>query len=207
MKTILVILGVIAVAIALFIASALGLFVLNTNTGTTATTTATSTVITPPATTTPVVATTTGVDNWLWVQATTSAQGIQFSYPNPLSLTYVTAVDWPPVVSLIKGTLACPEAEVDMASHDGKVTHSKRQTINGQVYCVAESGEGAAGSTYTNYQYSTLQGDSVASVYFTLRTPQCLNYDDPKQTACKAEQADFDVAALSVRILKSVKKI
>lgn len=206
MKTIFVILGVIAVAIAIFIASALGLFIVNTNSGTTATTTATTTVVTPSATNTP-VATTTGVDNWQWVQPTTSAQGIQFSYPNPLPLTYVTTVDWPPVVSRVIGTLSCPLAEGDMASHDGKITHSKRQTINGQVYCVAVSAEGAAGSTYTNYQYSTLQGDFVASVYFTLRTPQCLNYDDPKQTACKAEQADFDVAALAVRILKSVKKI
>lgn len=207
MKTIFVILGVITVTVALFIASVLGLFIVNTNSGTTATTTATTSIIAPSATTTPVVATTTPTDNWQWVQSTTSAQGIQFSYPNPLPLTYVSAVDWPPLVSFIQGTLECPKVEGDIASHDGKVTHSKRQTINSQVYCVATSGDGAAGSTYINYQYSTLQGDSVASVYFTLRTPQCLNYDEPKQAACKAEQADFDVAALAVRILESVKKI
>lgn len=204
MKTIFVILGVIALAIVLLTASALGLFIVRTNSGTTATTTATTTIITPPVTTTPVNATTTPVRNWQWVQSATTTQGIQFSYPNPLPLTYITPVDWPPLVSQATGTLACPEVEGDIATHDGKVTHFKRQTINDQLYCVAINGEGAAGSTYTSYQYSTVAGKSVISVTFTLRTPQCLNYNEPQQTVCKSEQADFDVTALAVRILKSV---
>ena len=40
---------------------------------------------------------------------------------------------------------------------------------------------------------------------FTLRWVQCLNYDEPKAFACKAEQASFDVNSLAGRLAATVK--
>jgi hypothetical protein len=74
----------------------------------------------------------------------------------------------------------------------------------GQTYCVTKQSEGAAGSVYTTYQYETALGDSIATVLFTLRTPQCLNYDNPQQSACISEQTGFDVDVLADRILDSM---
>lgn len=165
---------------------------------------ATSTPIIAPATSSPSSGTTTtNSGNWI-VATTTTSPGIQFLYPRALGFAFVTPVDWPPTVSRSVGTLTCPEGEGDIITPDGNATRFKRQTINGQTYCIAMSDEGAAGSTYTSYQYSTIKDNAVVSVSFILRTPQCMNYDEPKQTACKNEQAEFDVAALALGILASI---
>jgi hypothetical protein len=145
--------------------------------------------------------TATTTDNLNWINATTST-GLLFSYPNPFPLTYVTPVDWPPAVSRTKGSLNCTKnSETTMS---GAVTSSSTKILNGREYCVFMSSEGAAGSTFTAYEYATAQGASVARVSFTLRTSQCMNYDKPKQSVCKKEQAEFNVDALADQILQSV---
>ncbi|MES2748961.1 MAG: hypothetical protein V4606_01020 [Patescibacteria group bacterium] len=151
----------------------------------------------------PETATTTaeGIDTWNWVYATTSASGTQFNYPNPLPTIYVSAVEWPPQVVVTEGTVSCLEG--DMASHSGEVTSSTQRVINNQSYCVSESKQGAAGTSYTQYQYATKRGDFVVSVLFTLKTPQCMNYDEPRQSECQSEQAAFPVDELASRIIGS----
>ncbi len=64
--------------------------------------------------------------------------------------------------------------------------------------------EGAAGSTYTTYSYRFVKGDDLETLSFTLRTVQCLNYDEPKQSACQREQASFDPNALADQIAQTV---
>lgn len=96
-------------------------------------------------------------------------------------------------------------AEGDMGTDDGMFASSGSRLIKGRQYCVTSTGEGAAGSTFTSYGYSTLIGDSMIRLSFTLRTPQCLNYDDPEQSACQDEQISFDVDALADRIATSIK--
>ena len=144
----------------------------------------------------------TGMDAWNWVYATTSSAGTQFMYPNPIPTTYVSPVEWPPQVIVTTGRLSCTEG--DMASHGGEVTTATVKTINTHVYCVAEAKQGAAGTTYTQYQYATEVGDFVASVSFTLKTPQCMNYDEPKQSECLTEQAALSVDLLADRIIQSI---
>jgi hypothetical protein len=61
--------------------------------------------------------------------------------------------------------------------------------------------EGAAGTMYTTYEYkfqsdylgSVIGGKKVVIFSFTLRFPTCENYDDPRQSACKAERSAFDI--------------
>ncbi len=154
----------------------------------------------PVSTTTTTI--TSPMDTWNWVNVTTSTLGTQFSYPDPLPTTYISSVDWPPQVTMTAGTLTC--AGSGAASSSEIIPAGMLKVINTRTYCVSKESEGAAGSTYTTYNYATAQGDFVANITFTLRTPQCMNYDEPKQSACKNEQAQFDVDALADRILESV---
>ncbi|MES2135311.1 MAG: hypothetical protein V4449_03670 [Patescibacteria group bacterium] len=144
-----------------------------------------------------------GMEDWNWVSTEISAQGTQFMYPNPLPTKFVTAQDWPPVVEIVAGEFSCTEG--DAITQDGVQQHLALRTIGNHTYCVGTSSEGAAGSTYTSYEYSTKQGDSLVRVVFTLRMPQCLNYDEPDQTECKAEQASFNADALADRIVSSIR--
>lgn len=159
-------------------------------------------IMVPATDTLNATSTVTVMDDWNWIPATTTVAGIEFMYPNPIPATYVSAVDWPPQVMRTPGVLSCTEGA--MASHGGEVTTSKLRTINAQLYCVSEARQGAAGTAYTFYQYAAQKGDFVTSVSFTLKTPQCMNYDDPRQRECLTEQKAFSVDVLADRIIESI---
>lgn len=144
-----------------------------------------------------------GMEEWNWVLSEVSPQGTQFEYPDPLPTRFVSAQSWPPLVQMVANEFSCVEGDVRAA--DGPLKRLERRVINGHVYCVSLSSEGAAGSTYTSYEYATQQGDFVVRVVFTLRTPQCLNYDEPEQSACKTEQSSFNTDALADRIASSLR--
>lgn len=71
-----------------------------------------------------------------------------------------------------------------------------KQEINGKKYCIAASSEGAAGSVYTQYSYSTVIGDKVYLVNFLARYPQCMNYPEEKSIECIKERESFDLNVL-----------
>lgn len=100
-----------------------------------------------------------------------------------LPYQYISATEWPPLVEAVEGEYMCDSGE--------------EKTFGEDVYCFSMTSEGAAGSTYTTYVYS---GESK-KVSFTLRFPQCLNYDEPQQGECVAEQEGFDVDALAGELL------
>jgi hypothetical protein len=133
-----------------------------------------------------------------WKLSTPNAQGVQFSYPEDLGLSYVHAQEWPPRVTLEAGELSCTEG----VQGAGTV---ERKEIGGHAYCVTKVGEGAAGSVYTTYEYATQQGDFVAHVGFIIRTVQCLNFDEPERSACAKEQNGFDPDALAEKIASSIR--
>lgn len=116
---------------------------------------------------------------------------IEEPYSATLSTTYITNAEttWPPQVVFTKGEFVCIETG-EVVSQNGK-TIQKR--INDIPYCVTQAAEGAAGSTYTTYTYmrEVTKGE-LATVSFTLRSVQCMNYDNPKQSQCLSEQASFD---------------
>lgn len=133
------------------------------------------------------------MDTWEWVNSDVSVQGTQFSYPSPVPTEYVQPQEWPPQVTMTSEDFSCTESDT-----------VKKRTINGNEYCVTASGEGAAGSVYTTYDYKTKQGDFLVQVNFVLRTPQCANYDEPNKSNCEAEQANFNVDVLTDRIASSI---
>lgn len=117
-----------------------------------------------------------------WGTATTN--GFTFRYPDPWHGTYVSASAWPPEVSVASSTSCSTTLKI----------------IGGRSYCVTEESEGAAGSVYVTYTYKA-EGEQVT---FTLRYPQCANYDEPQQGACTLEQQTLDVDTLAARMLESV---
>ncbi len=142
------------------------------------------------------------MENWNWVFSEVSAQGIQFMYPDPLPTTYVTADTWPPKVEMVAGDFECVVGSVVGAGDTPSL--SAQRTIEGKEYCVSFVVEGAIGSTYTSYEYTTKQGDFISTVSFTLQKPQCLNYEDPKRTECQTEQLLLNVDQLADQILGSI---
>lgn len=138
-----------------------------------------------------------------WELSEPNAQGIQFMYPKSLPTTFISAQEWPPLVELVANNYSCQEGPITAA--DGPLKESKKHTVGDREYCVTMSSEGAAGSTYRTYEYSTDQGDFVARVVFTLRFPQCLNYNEPQASACAAEQSSFDIDGLVDRIAQSIR--
>lgn len=138
-----------------------------------------------------------------WRYSEPTSQGIQFMYPEALSTTFVSAQEWPPRVELTANSYSCTEGPIEAA--DGPLTILTRKMVGDREYCVASFNEGAAGSTYTTFEYTTQQGDFVPRIVFTLRYPQCANYPEPQASACRSEQERFDIDGLVDRIAQSIK--
>jgi hypothetical protein len=110
-----------------------------------------------------------------------------------LDTDYVSPIDWPPLVRALEGEIySCTPAgnEIDRAGR------TERVVMGGEEYCVTTVSEGAAGSIYKQYAYiKDVRGVPVAAT-FSFRFVQCLNYDEPNQSVCFAEQESFDISPL-----------
>jgi hypothetical protein len=137
----------------------------------------------------------------LWRDSFDVKNGVYFSYPLQLGADYASPVYWPPVVSSAIGSFSCVETP-GTASLPSRVI---KRMVDQRVYCVEAMSEGAAGSVYTDYTYSTERDGRIVKVNFTLRYPQCDNYDDPEKSDCRREREAFDLDATIDRIAASVR--
>ena len=128
-----------------------------------------------------------------------STTGISFKYPQLFSLNYIQTVDWPPAIVAFNDVYQCTQAGAIIAPGGQTVLKS----IHGTSYCVTTEGEGAAGSVYNQYAYAFKKSGVTLILTFTLRYPQCVNYPEPKMTACKAEESSFSVDNLADEIAGS----
>ena len=128
---------------------------------------------------------------------TSSAGGVEFKYPETLTAKYISVSEWPPKVVVKTGEFSCAETPAT----ESFPTRVARRMVDDRLYCVAAMSEGAAGSTYTTYTYTTARAGKLISLNFVLRYPQCLNYDDPKQSECAAEREAFDLDGVIDRIV------
>ncbi|MCX6784784.1 MAG: hypothetical protein NTV81_02505 [Candidatus Komeilibacteria bacterium] len=136
-----------------------------------------------------------------WATYYLAGQNIQFKYPKDLQVEYITPQDWPPQITIKTGQFIC-NVQDGTASLP---TRTLKKIYNNNTYCIEAMSEGAAGSVYTTYTYTTQKDDKLISAKFTLRFPQCLNYDDPKKTECQNEREAFDLDGLIDRMVKTVK--
>lgn len=139
----------------------------------------------------------------VWLKSTNVEQGVSFEYPNTITTEFVKTVDWPPQIQIVDSPFTCTEAGVETS----RAGMTQRETVNGRTYCVTKVSEGAAGSTYVNHTYAFPFGSKTAIFTFSIRFPQCSNYDEPQATGCKLEQADFKPINQADRMAQTVKSL
>lgn len=98
---------------------------------------------------------------------------------------YIRAINWPPHVEMSSASFTCEQTD-----------QSHKRTIGDTTYCVTTTKEGAAGSVYTQYTYAYPYQEGTAILTFTMRFPQCANYDTPQRTECEAEESAFNADSI-----------
>lgn len=143
----------------------------------------------------------TGIPGWKTFKD--NQQGIEFQYPEKLPTNFMSAIEWPPKITIIDESLSCPE----MPSENDLPGQAIRGIINNHIYCVGATIGAAAGSTYADYIYATEKDNKMITLSFTLQSPQCANYEDPQKTQCQNERSTFDLDGIIDQIIQSVKNI
>ncbi len=138
----------------------------------------------------------------LWKTITDSKTGITFKYPEKLLTNYIFTQSWPPKVAVSdkKYELDCPETPAE-SSLPNRVA---KRLVDNRTYCVKASSEGAAGTVYTTYNYSTIKENKLVDISFVLAYPQCDNYGEPERSQCRNERETFDLDSVVDRIAQSV---
>jgi hypothetical protein len=126
--------------------------------------------------------------------------GILFTYPTDLDSQYISVSEWPP---RFISSFAPIDCELDEQTKAMSGQTDTTATINGTSYCIWERNEGAAGSTYTNYQVSYEKNNQYLTMSFTLQYPQCGNYPDAEKVVCENEQKNFPLYDLMDEIAQS----
>jgi hypothetical protein len=139
-----------------------------------------------------------GINTWL--TKTDDEKGITFKYPSELPTTYITSVDWPPMINIYESPFICNEA----GNEGERAGITQRKNISGVEYCITRVSGGAAGSVYTQYAYATEKNNRLVIFTFSLRFPQCLNYDGFQREDCEEERSSFNIDKLLDTISRSL---
>jgi tryptophan-rich sensory protein len=140
--------------------------------------------------------------NDLWQTVTDSQTGISFQYPEKLTAQYISTQEWPPVITSKPGAYSCSETSLEKSSLSEIIS---QRLVDDRIYCVDVKHEGAAGSVYSSYAYTTLKDGQLIEVSFTLRYPNCSNYEPAPSQACTNEREAFDLDATVDRIVQTIK--
>lgn len=143
----------------------------------------------------------------------TEEGNIESNLPDSFKASYISlqnyssnifkAEEYPKLESWVEnGEIECNEAPLESSL---PLRISKKE-INGQKYCIGASSEGAAGSVYTQYAYTTVIENNVYLVQFVARYPNCSNYPDKERKECETERENFNLdnlVDLEVRRMKN----
>ena len=135
-----------------------------------------------------------------WLKSENSE--ISFKYPEKLDTNYINTVDWPPIFKIEDKAYSCLENDNNSTLEGGKTS---KEIIGGKEFCINRQDEGAAGSVYSNYIYTFLYQNKTITATFSLRAPQCMNYDEPKQSECINEENSFNISSLILNIISTIK--
>lgn len=118
-----------------------------------------------------------------------SFQAEYISFQN-YSLGIYLAEDYPRLESWVEnGEIECDETPLESS----QALRISKKEINGHKYCIGAASEGAAGSVYTEYAYTTVIDGRVYLVKFVARYPNCSNYPDEQNEACIKEREAFNL--------------
>jgi len=132
-----------------------------------------------------------------------------------LNTEYIGSQDWkvkivneeekyPPKFKITEGQIDCKIT----SSESALLSRTVKRKIDGRIYCIESLSEGAAGTIYTQYAYSTIKSGNLITVSCVIRYPQCINYSEPHRTECANERERFDLDKIISCIVKnlSIKK-
>jgi len=128
-----------------------------------------------------------------------------------LNTEYIGSQDWkvnmvneeenyPPKFKITEGQIDCTIT----SSESGLLTRTAKRRIDGRIYYIESTSEGAAGTIYTLYAYSTIKNGSLITVSCVIRYPQCINYSEPQRTECANERGTFDLDKIIGYIVKNL---
>jgi len=128
-----------------------------------------------------------------------------------LNTEYIGSQDWK-VIIVNEEEKYPPKFKINEGQIDYKITSSEsdllygtvKRKIDGRIYCIESLSEGAAGTTYTQYIYSTIKSGSLITVSCVIRYPQCMNYSEPQRTECANERKTFDLDKIIGFIVKNI---
>ena len=99
--------------------------------------------------------------------------------------------NWPPTIQNSAAAYACSVG----AGNADLGENTVQKIINGRTYCLHTSSEGAAGSSYRTFSYTTASqtGTGTETATFILRYENCSAYDGAQQSQCSAAQSGLDI--------------
>jgi hypothetical protein len=141
----------------------------------------------------------------------TEADKIESSLPDSFKAEYISfqnyslgifeTSEYPRLESWVEnGEIECDET----APESSLPFRMAKKEMAGQKYCIGAFSEGAAGSVYTEYAYTTVIGDNVYLVQFIARYPNCSNYPETERGMCEQERESFDLDSLVDQEIKKV---
>lgn len=136
-----------------------------------------------------------------WRSSTNDASGLIFDYPTALNTKFIHVQSWPPKLTITNQAFLC----VETPSTSSLPERAMERVISSKLYCIKAISEGAAGSVYTDYTYSTALDDKTLSFNFILRYPQCGNYSEPEKTQCAEERTSFNLDEIIAQMVASVR--
>jgi hypothetical protein len=134
-------------------------------------------------------------DNFPQVNQNTNVSNNSITTPivsTTLPTPYISAQSsWPPVIQNPSTTYSCDVGKGNSDMDERTI----QKVINGKTYCIYSNSDGAAGSIYYSYTYTTAGSSSVdiKTTSFTLRYVNCGVYSDPQMTQCKTAQSGFNL--------------
>lgn len=101
---------------------------------------------------------------------------------------YVNITDSPKITKIEDADFVCTIAGEE-TERAGK---TETVEIDGVEFCKTVVSEGAAGSIFYQYAYVFSKEEQRLRLTFTVRMPQCVNYDSPQKEACMEQQEKFN---------------
>jgi len=135
----------------------------------------------------------------LWKER--SENNISFQYPEKLTAEYIFTQEWPPTVKIESGDFSCAPTPQEKSS---MLEITSQRLVDGRIYCVNVKNEGAAGSIYSSYVYTTPKKGKLVSIGFILQYANCANYDKEQNQACAREREAFDLDLTVDRIAQTI---
>jgi len=107
---------------------------------------------------------------------------------------------YPPKLKITEDQIDCT-----ITSTKSALLHkTEKRKIDGQIYCIESSSEGAAGTIYTQYAYFSIKNGYLIMLNCVIQYPQCMNYGEPHRIECENELETFDLDKIIGHIVKNL---